>query len=141
MPSLAKASAQRVVLWVIWFSMVVSIAIYQVELGGGILPGRDAVQQGFQFPMPLVFAQLCIAAAVRWILIPRAKESRKLLVLLIIGLALSEAPEFNGIFLVPKTMPETKMAIFYLSLLSALQFIPFYAGRIGVPPAEGNEPS
>src|ERR1035438_250768 len=118
MPSLAKASAQRVVLWVIWFSMVVSIAIYQVELGGGILPGRDAVQQGFQFPMPLVFAQLCIAAAVRWILIPRAKESRKLLVLLIIGLALSEAPEFNGIFLVPKTMPETKMAIFYLSLLS-----------------------
>jgi antibiotic biosynthesis monooxygenase (ABM) superfamily enzyme len=82
MPSFDR-SPKQVVLWVIWFSMVVSTVIYQVELGGGILSGKNAVQQGLQFPMPIVFTQLCIATVIRWIFVPRATESRKLLVLLI----------------------------------------------------------
>jgi len=118
--------------------MVMSITINQATLGGGILHGKNALEQGMGFPMPLVLAQLCVATAVRWLLVPRTSDPRKLLILMIIGLALSESGEFNGIFLVAKPMPETKMAIFYLSLVSALQFIPFYAASGGVPATGDN---
>jgi hypothetical protein len=133
MSSLERKSPKLIVLWTLWLAMVMSITINQAKLGGGILHGRNALAQGMGFPVPLVLAQLCAATVVRWLLVPRTKDPRKLLILMIIGLALSESGEFNGIFLVAQSMPETKMAIFYLSLVSALQFIPFYASSGGVP--------
>ena len=47
--------------------------------------------------------------------------------MMIIGLALSEAVEFYGIFLIPRDQPDTKLALFMLPLLSMAQFVPTYA--------------
>ena len=46
---------------------------------------------------------------------------------MIVGLALSQAVTFFAIFLFDSGMPRTKMELFWLSLLSAIQFIPLYA--------------
>ena len=63
-------------------------------------------------------------------MIPKARYLRRLLVLMVVGLALSESVVFYGIFLFRADMPATKMALFVLSLLSALQFVPVYAKNI-----------
>ena len=122
--------------WTIWFAITMSILIYQVTLGGGILHGRDAVSLGFGFPIPLVLGFAGAAGIIRWIVVPRFEESRSVLTLLIVGLSLSESLEFFGIFLVPREMPATKMEIFVLSFLSALQFMPFS----GTTRAETSQP-
>ena len=129
--------AKALVLYIIWVSMVVSLGIYQFMLGGGYLTGKNAGPQGFGFPVPLVFGALLAATAVRWILIPRAEGPTGVLVLMIIGLAINESAEFFGIFIVPGRMPQTKMMIFYLSLVSALQFLPVYGSEVGETPGTG----
>jgi hypothetical protein len=132
MSSTNQISGKVIVLWVLWVALCTSIVVYQVSLGGGILHGSNASPQGVHFPMPLVLIQIAVASLIRWVIIPRVSEPHRLLVLLIVGLALSEAVGFYGIFLVSRDMPETKMAIFYLSLISALQFAPIYAGSIRI---------
>lgn len=106
--------------------------VYQLKLGGGFLHGHNVGSQGLRFPIPLVLAQIFAAAAIRWLVMPRIRGYPALLKALIIGMVLAEAAEFYGIFLLPPSVPQTKMTIFYLSLASALQFAPFYA-----PPASG----
>ena len=114
-------------LWTIWFSLVFSIVGYQVKLGGGWLRGNDA-RSPFEGPfLWLCIAYLLGAAVVRWLLIPKSQDLKRLLVLMIIGLALSETVVFHGIFLFPPDMPATKMGLFLLSFVSAFQFVPIYA--------------
>jgi hypothetical protein len=115
------------VLWVIWFCLTSSIVLYQFKLGGGWLHGDDA-HPAIASPITWVaIGMLFCAAAVRWLLIPRVRGYRPLLVLMIIGLALCEAVTFFSIFLFQADMPAAKMQLFILSLLSAAQFAPFYA--------------
>lgn len=132
MSSISQKSGKVIVLWTLWIALCISIVVYQVSLGGGILHGSNASPQGVRFPIPMVLIQIAVASLIRWVIIPRTSEPRRLLVLLIVGLALSEAVGFYGIFLVSTDMPETKMAIFYLSLISAIQFAPIYAGSIRI---------
>ena len=118
---------KALVLWVLWFCMVCSIPLYQFMLGHGWLR-RDDARSAMQNPIFWLSAGLlAVAAIVRWVFIPQTINSRTLLILLVIGLAQSESVEFYSIFLFPPDMPQTKMGLFALSLLSALQFAPFYA--------------
>ena len=133
MTSNPQQKVQALVLWVMWFCLTCSIPIYQVMLGHGWLRGDDA-RSAMQNPIFWLSAGvLAVSAVVRWAFIPRTMNGRSLLILLIIGMALSESVEFYSIFLFPPDMPQTKMGLFMLSLLSALQFAPFYA-RNAVPP-------
>lgn len=123
-------NAKVVVLWVIWFSLVCSIVIYQFLLGGGWRGGDDARSP---LPSPALWisaGSLLGAAIVRWLFVPKARDIQRLLVLMIIGVALSESVVFYSIFLFPADMPATKMGLFVLSFLSALQFAPVYAKKI-----------
>ncbi len=122
-PEKAKAP----VLWILWIAILMSLFLYQFKLGHGLPKGHDA-RPVFQNPMiwPCVFTLLA-AAIIRWRFIPKATDLRRLLVLLVIGLALSEAVTFFGIFLFQADMPETKTGLFVLSVLSVLQFMPLYA--------------
>ena len=118
---------QLLVLWVIWASLFTSIIIYQLVLGHGVPSGENAPNAGVHFAVVLAIGQIAVASLVRWRFIPRAMNPKQLLVLVIIGLALSEAVEFYGLFLVAADQPGTKLSLWVLSLLCALQFIPIYA--------------
>lgn len=114
-------------LWVIWFAIVCSIVMYQFTLGHGILAGSD-VRPASQNPaLLLAVGQIVAASLLRWILMPKMKKMQQQLVLMVIGLALSEAVELYGIFLFDPDMPSTKMTLFAASVLSALQFVPVFA--------------
>ena len=122
-PQKAKAP----VLWILWITILMSLFLYQFKLGHGLTKGHDA-RPVFQNPMIwLCVFNLIAAAVVRWWFIPKTTDLKRLLVLLIIGLALSEAVTFFGIFLFQSDMPETKTGLFVLSVLSVLQFMPLYA--------------
>jgi hypothetical protein len=125
----SQAASQRLVAWVIWFALVCSIVAYQLILGHGIPRGTNAASTETSPIAVIAVGEIVIASVIRWLLIPKAQGAGKLLVLMIIGLALSEGAEFFGLFLVPGNQPETKLAIWILSLLSALQFMPVYASR------------
>lgn len=125
----SKPAAQTSILWVIWLSVIAAIVFYQFKLGSGWAHATDA-RSAFASPVVWVSIGLLLCAvAVRWLLIPQVRRFRPVLVLLIIGLALSEAIEIFGLFLLPRDMPTTRMVLFVLSLASTLQFAPFYARK------------
>jgi hypothetical protein len=120
---------KKLVLWIIWFALTSSIVVYQFILGHGVPQGTNEPTTAIH-PMALVaVATIAMASLVRWLLIPRNREAGKLLVLMIVGLALSESAQLFGLFLIPSGQPETKLAIWILALLSALQFMPVYANE------------
>jgi len=118
---------QQLVVWVIWGFLLCSVVVYQFALGGGIPKGTDAPAAGLDPFAVVAVVEVLIASAIRWLLLPRADAPGKILVLMIIGLALSEAAEILGLFLVSPDQPGTKLALWILSLLSVIQFIPLYA--------------
>jgi F0F1-type ATP synthase membrane subunit c/vacuolar-type H+-ATPase subunit K len=124
---------QQIVLWILWFAMVDAIVIYQFLLGHGVPRGSDAPGGGVNPVVVLAGVQLLAAAAIRWLLLPRAGTTGKVLVLMIVGLALSESVEFYGLFLVPADLPSTKLGLWLLALVSALQFAPVYARAARLP--------
>lgn len=134
MPTGAQNVPKALVLYIIWFALTGSIFVYQFILGGGFLQGANALPQGFGFPIPLIGAEIAAAAVVRWAVIPRLKGPSRMLIALVIGMALSESAELFGIFLVPRGMPQTKMVVFYLAVVSAFQFLPTFA-RSDDPPS------
>ena len=136
LPTMTPAhKPQALVLWVIWASAFVSIFIYQFALGGGIPTGSDAPSSGVHPMVWVALGQLVAASAVRWRLLPNAEAAGKKLILMIIGLSLSEGMEIYGLFLIHPDQPGTKLTLWVLSLLSVLQFIPVYANP-RQPPAD-----
>lgn len=128
----SKPTAQASVLWVIWLSLIAAIVFYQFKLGGGWLHGGDA-HAAWTSPVVWVAVGLLLtAAAIRWLLLPHVRRFRPMLILLVVGLSLSEAVEFFGLFLLPRDLPATKMALFVLALASTLQFAPFYARKLAL---------
>src|SRR5262249_15346557 len=121
----------------LWFSMTAAIVIYQFALGHGLPHGED-VSSPMQSPILWsAVGMVAIAAAIRWLIIPRVRSLQRVLPFLIFGLALSEAVEFFGLFLFPRDMPATKLGLFVLALLSALQFVPVYASSSADIPSLG----
>jgi len=130
-----RPSPNPLIFWVIWTALISAVFIYQFALGHGIPQGENQEPLILGLPETVALAQLLIAAAIRWILIPRTPLLKKRFVLMIIGLALSEAVEFYGLFLISATQPQTKLIFWFLALCSCLQFIPFYA-RNEPPPSD-----
>ena len=128
-----SAFSQKLVSWVIWFALTASIVVYQLVLGHEIPHGANARVSEMPPIVAVASVEFIAAAAIRWLLVPKTRVAGRLLVLMIIGLSLSESAEFFGLFLVPNDQPETKLALWMLSLLSAFQFIPTYFGRISHP--------
>ena len=116
-----------IVFWIIWFAMISGIPIYQFVLGGGIPHGSNAPTSGLNPILIMAVGQILVATVVRWVVIPRMIRAGQLLTLMIVGVALSEAVEFYGIFLFPANQPETKLSLFILSLVGIAQFMPVYA--------------
>ncbi|HXA79947.1 MAG TPA: hypothetical protein VNV14_01655 [Opitutaceae bacterium] len=127
MNSPTRPAANVLVLWVIWFALVSSIVFYQFMLGHGLLTGIDAQPASHNPIMLFAVGQIAVASLLRWLLLPKARVFHRQLIVMVIGLALSESVEIYGIFLFGPDMPSTKMTLFVVSLLSALQFAPVFA--------------
>lgn len=112
-------------LWIIWATMLVSIFYYRFKLAPmprGLPPAEPFTYPGvYLSPIPLL-----IATVVRWLVLPRAVRFQQILVCLVVGLAMSEAVTFFGLFLVPAELSETRAILFTLSTFGILQFIPLY---------------
>jgi peptidoglycan/LPS O-acetylase OafA/YrhL len=118
-----------VVFWIIWFAILQGLVLIQFFVGGGIPKGAD---QGDPPAVILMIAGgLALAAlAVRFTVIPKIKTLSKLLVAMVIGLALSEAVGFVGIFLVGKEFPTTRLSLFVLALCCIVSHAPVYAKKL-----------
>jgi hypothetical protein len=120
--------SRALVAWTLWASMVAAVAVLQLEVGGGIPLGANAPGSVLQAPLLGVCALEALAVAViRWALLPRRTDPAAIVILLVIGLALSESIAFLGMFLVARDQPQTRLALLLLALACALQMAPFYA--------------
>lgn len=118
---------QQIVLWALWISMVNAIVLYQFLLGRGLPLGSDPVGSP-PHPVALVaVGQIALATLVRWLFLPRATTTGKVLVAMILGLSLCEGAALLGVLLVPDALPGTRLAVWLASLVGALQFAPLYA--------------
>ena len=122
-----RTEPKTIVFWIIWACLFLAIIIIQYRYGGGIPEGEDAEDPIRAVFLALGYGDIFVATAIRWFLIPKTKSVDKLFVLLVIGLALSQAVEYYGLFLIGPNYPETQMVFFVLSLVCTLQFIPTYA--------------
>jgi hypothetical protein len=117
------------IFWIIWFAILQGLVLIQFFVGGGIPKGAD---QGDPPTMFLVIAGgLALAAlAIRFTVIPKIETVAKLLPAMVIGLALSEAVGFVGIFLVGKEFPTTRLGLFILALCCIASLAPVYAKAV-----------
>jgi hypothetical protein len=116
-------------MWTVWLAVTAVIPVYPFVLGGG-LPGGVDVRSPVSSPILwLCLFWLLAAAVVRWRVLSRTTQLRKMLVWMIVGLAASETVMFHALFLIPRDLPETKRVLVVASFLSALQFVPVYAKR------------
>lgn len=113
---------------VFWILMLSSVFMYQYFLGNGIPQGENEGDPPIQF-VTMSVGVILIATAVRWYWIPKKKELRNLLVLMIFGLAMAEVAQFYQIFLIGDQYPQTQLTIFILSILGVGQFAPIYAKK------------
>jgi hypothetical protein len=115
------------IFWILWIGFLGSIGIYQVELGGGLPHGANQAPQAWNLPLILAALQVSVATVIRWFVIPKVTDQTRLLPLMVVGLALSEAVAFYGIFLIGPDMPQTKLQFLLAAFCCTLQFAPYYA--------------
>ncbi len=117
---------QAFVFWILWFAILNGLVMIQFFIGGGIPKGADHSKPPGLFLA--IAAGLAIAAfSIRFVLIPQIKEVPKKLPAMIIGLALSEAIGFLGVFALGQEFPATRLLLFATSIGCILCFAPFYA--------------
>jgi hypothetical protein len=114
-------------MWVIWASIIGGVPILQFVIGGGLPLGSNPPSAEIP-PLAIVgVVMVIISTGVRWLALPRYSEMRQQLIMMIIGLSLSESAFFLSLSFLPRDQPETRLAIFVLSLLGMVQFMPLYA--------------
>ena len=106
--------------WIIWFAFLFGVVQIYFFLGKTNSP-RDP-DSSFHL---VLLAPFILSSLVRWIVLPRIQKAQPALPLFIVGIALSEASCFIGIFAVPAY----KQELFALSILGIAQFAPFFARK------------
>ena len=97
----------------------------QFLAGGGIPKGAD---QGHP---PVMFVAIAgglalVALSIRFMLIPKIATISKMLPAMIVGLALSEAIGFLGMFLIGKEFPTTRLTLFAMAVACIACLAPIY---------------
>ena len=118
---------QATVFWIIWFVFLQSAFVIHFLIGGGFPSGDNAAEPMAMWLWFLCFVPMVLAAGVRWLVISKLKEQKKMLVAMIIGLALSEQPIFFSLFLIGADYPQNQIAVLMASVVSLIQFAPSYA--------------
>ncbi len=114
------------VFWIIWFAILNGLVMIQFMVGGGIPKGEDQGRPPTQ--MLAIAAGLgLVALSIRFLWIPRIDAVVRKLPAMIVGLALSEAIGFVGIFGVGKEFPATRQALFVAAVACIVSLAPVYA--------------
>ena len=118
-------------MWIIWFVFLQSAFAYHFVLGDGFQSGENVAEPMASWLWGLCVVPIVLATAVRWWVIPKLKQQSQMLIALIVGLALTEAPIFFELFLIGSEYPQNQIVVLMLSVFSLIQFAPIY-GTPGV---------
>ncbi len=113
------------VFWIIWFAILNGLFMIQLFAAGGIPKGENEGDAPAIFVM-LAGALALGAMAIRFLVIPRLGTVEKLMPAMIIGLALADGVGMTGMFLVGREFPETRLALFVVSVSAVVAFAPIY---------------
>ena len=122
---------QAFVMWIIWFAFLQAAFAYHFVLGDGFPSGENAAEPMASWLWVLCVVPIVLATGVRWLVIPKLKQQAQMLIVLIVGLALSEAPLFFELFLIGSDYPQNQIVVLMISVFSLIQFAPIY-GTPGV---------
>ncbi|MFK7849455.1 MAG: hypothetical protein AB8D78_00630 [Akkermansiaceae bacterium] len=117
------------IFWIIWFAIFNGLFVIQFFAAGGFPSGSnegDVPLWSIAVPAVLLVA----AVAVRFLVIPRLMKLTALLPAMVIGLAFSEGIGILGMFAVGKEFPETRLALFVVSVCAVLMYAPIYANAV-----------
>jgi|GEM_PF-462090 len=127
----AMQKQQAFVMWIIWFVFLQSSFAYHFVLGNGFPSGENVAEPMASWLWGLCIAPLVVATVVRWLVIPKLKQQSQMLIALVVGLALTEAPIFFELFLIGSDYPQNQIAVLMISVFCLIQFAPIY-GTPGV---------
>ena len=122
-----SSKQHALIMWIIWFTQLQAAFVFQFFLGGGFARGENAEAPMAPWLWLICLVPLVLATGIRWLLIPKIKESAQQLVAMIVGLALAEAVVFLSIFLVGPDYPQYQIAILMVAVVALIQFAPSYA--------------
>ncbi len=117
---------QAFVMWFIWFVFLKAAFTYHFILGDGFPSGENAAEPMAGWLWVLCVVPIVLATMVRWLVIPKLKDQKQMLIALIVGLALTEAPIFFEIFLIGSDYPQNQIAVLMIAVFSLIQFAPIY---------------
>lgn len=120
-------------MWIIWFVFLQAAFGYHFVLGDGFPSGENSLEPMASWLWGLCIVPLVLATCVRWLVIPKLKQQGQMLIALIVGLALTEAPIFFELFLIGSDYPKNQIAVLMLAVFCLIQFAPIY-GTPGVDP-------
>lgn len=129
---------QKTQSFIIWSALTVSCFVYPPVLDGGYPIQLNDRPFTLHFAVLMVFGALGIASIIRWIIIPKLADYKRLFIALIVGLALSESAVFFEIFLLPSDHLNEKFVTYWLAIASMIQFCPLFLGKNQPPPAIKN---
>jgi hypothetical protein len=130
-----QARTQLRAWWILWVSALPAIIIFQA-----VIPHKEvdpALKLGDVLLQLVGVVPLFLSIVIRWLALPRFTSLTPALPLFIVGLALAEACGFLGIFL----GGPYRDALFLLSALGLVQFVPVFAKRLGEPKGSGFIPN
>ncbi len=117
---------QAFVMWIIWFVFLQAAFAYHFIVGDGFPSGENAAEPMAGWLWVLCVVPIVLATMVRWLVIPKLKDQKQMLIALIVGLALTEAPIFFEIFLIGSDYPQNQIAVLMIAVFSLIQFAPIY---------------
>ena len=112
----------KTLMWVIWIAMMMALPLYKIFLGGGGERVDTHARPVDLFVLSLFCVPLLVSTGIRWLIIPKFKNSLRILTPFIAGVALAESLVFYGKFLVP----EFESVFFWAGVLAMAQFVPVY---------------
>lgn len=130
-----KIKGHLKVWWITWALVLIWLLLaYSAFTRGKPLPAptKDNSLTGLIAIVPLF-----VSIVIRWLVLPRASDPKRALVLFIVGLALAEACGLLGIFL----GGPYRDSLFVLGVLGITQYVPFYARKLFDPKGSGFIPN
>jgi len=126
---MSDSAAQRIdrsFFWKVWGGIAAFTVVVLLTQHGNVPAQSSGIAQTTVI-LVLGIILILIASVLRWVVILRAKDARSLVIAMVAGLVLSESVGFFGLYLLPSGMTHSRTALFALSLLSIIQFVPTYA--------------
>lgn len=122
---------QAFVMWIIWFVFLQMAFAYHFLLADGFPAGRNAAAPMASWLWVLCLVPVILATLLRWCVIPKLKDQKQMLIALLVGLALTQAPILFELFLIGSDYPQNQIVVLMIAVFSLIQFAPIY-GTPGV---------